>query len=236
MLVSDLIAQVRSELQEASPGYWSNDELLSWLNLAEADYINRTRLLEDKATMTTVAGRVDYPLPSNWMSTKMVWYHKPDEGGVDHQWMLMPTNLEKMAEETQDPLTTSTTKRDDPSAFWIWGKTLNLKPPPKDDGHTVTMLYESKPIPLTQLTDSLNVDDSLADGPRNYVLWHAWLKEGETDRAMQAKAEYESCVRDGLRYKKKQMGNLARSIDIRTSKPLQGTSRSVGSNPFYYNP
>jgi hypothetical protein len=204
-----------------------------WINLAENDYVNRTRLLEDKATMTTVAGQADYPLPPNWLATKMVWYHKP-EGGFDHQWMLMPTSLEKVSQETQDPLSVDAGHLDHPSAFWIWGKSIYLKAIPSESGHTITMFYDSKPIPLRTTADSLNVDETLADGPRSYVLWHAWNKEGELNRAMAAKNDYLGAVRDGMRFKKLQAGNLRRSLDIRCFRPLQGTSRTAGSNPFYY--
>jgi hypothetical protein len=191
--------------------------------------------LEDKATMQTVAGRADYPLPSNWLSTRMVFFHKP-ENGIDQQWQLFPTSLEKIAEETTNPLTTDTSVLDDPGSYWIWGRSLYLHPIPKDTGRTITMFYDSKPSPLPTVAASLNVDDSLADGPRNYVLWHAWSKEGETERAAQAKADYMSSVRDGMRFKKIQARNLIHALDIRSYRPLQGTSRSTGGNPFYYNP
>lgn len=235
MLGSELITQIRSELLESSASFWTDAELLTWINLAENDYVNRTRLLEDKATMQTVAGQMDYPLPSNWLSTKMMWYHKPDETGLDHQWQLFPTSLEKVGEETVDPLSTDTAHLDDPSAFWIWGRSIYLKAIPKTSGNTITMFYESKPIPLKTTSDSLNVDETLADGPRAYVLWRAWSKEGELDRAMAAKNDYFGAVRDGMRWKKKQAGNLIRSVDIRCYRPLQGSSRSTGASPFYYN-
>jgi hypothetical protein len=232
---SELITQVRAELLESSAAFWTDAELLMWINLAENDYVNRTRLLEDKATMQTVSGQPDYPLPSNWLSTKMVWYHKPDDAGIDHQWQLFPTSLEKVAEETVDPLSVDTGHLDDPSMFWIWGRSLYLKAVPKTAGNTITMFYESKPIPLRTVDDSLNVDETLADGPRAYVLWHAWAKENETERAAMAKQDYMNAVRDGMRWKKKQAGNLIRSLDIRSYRPLQGSSRSTGSNPFFYN-
>lgn len=234
MIASDLITTIRSDLLESTAAFWTDQELLTWINRAEADYVNRTRLLEDKADMQTVAGRPDYPLPSNWLSTKLVWFHKPDANGIDHQWELFPTSLQKVAQETSDPLSVDTQHQDDPSMYWLWAKSLYLKAIPKTDGSTITMFYESKPIPLKTVSDSINIDDSLADGIQNYVLWHAWMKEGELDRGLAAKQDYMTSVRDGMRWKKKQAGNLIRSLDIRSGLPLQGGGRSPNVSPFSY--
>lgn len=232
MLASELFTQVRAELLEASAAFWTDAELLMWLNSGEADYINRTRLLQDTATMQTVAGRADYPLPANWLATKMLWFHKPDSGGIDRQKPLNPTTLEKVSQEVKDPLTTDTSVLDDPTAYWIWGKSIYLRPIPKDSGRTITMFYDAKPIPLPASTSSLNVDDSLADGPKNYVLWRAWSKEGETARAALAKNDYFGNVRDGMRWKKLMAGNLVNALDVRSAYPLQGLPGSTASNPL----
>src|SRR6266404_6062497 len=104
MLASEVIAQVRSALVEPVQGFWTDVELLGWINRAERDFANRTHLFQDIATTSTVLAQSKYPLPANFLSVKALMYNNIGSAGLvaaTPNWIrLVPSNLEKFAQET----------------------------------------------------------------------------------------------------------------------------------------
>lgn len=225
MQAQELIDRVRQELVETVGSFWSDAELLTLLNKGERDFVNRTRILEDRATLDLVAGQSRYPLPANWLSARAVFYN--DKQGIatnpDRWRRLRPSNLEKRAQENQNFLSQNTEARGVPHTYWIWGREIIVEPVPQFSGTAdIVLFFKSKPIPITLATQQLNVDDSLSDGLEAYVLWKAWKKEKEPDLADEAREEYLGFVRQGLRYVKKQSGDQRFRLDIESAEPLAG--------------
>lgn len=229
MQAQELITRVRQELVETVGSFWSDAELLTLLNKAERDFVNRTRILEDRATLDIVAGQSRYPLPANWLSARAIFYN--DKQGVltntDRWRRLRPSNLEKRAQENQNFLSTAVEARGTPHTYWIWGREIIIEPIPQYSGSAdLVLFFKSKPILLTVATQQLNVDDSLSDGLESYVLWKAWKKEKEPDLADEAREEYLSFVRQGLRFVKKQSGDQRFRLDIESAEPLSGPAEA----------
>jgi hypothetical protein len=215
MLVSELITDVRFELQEPVPGFWTDPELLNQINRAQQDFVNRTRILESDATMDTEVGRSEYVLPADCLSTKAVFYNQDTPAvtpNVKGWRRLEASDLEHVAQRNQNFLSDNTSELDDPIYYYTWGRSLQLVPTPKEDGHQVKIYYKAKPADLLTVSDSLEIDDSLAPALRAYVLWKAWTKEKEMDLARQEEARYFQGVRDGLRWVKLQSGDRVNSI------------------------
>lgn len=226
MQAQELITRVRQELVETVGSFWSDAELLNLLVKGERDFVNRTRILEDRATLDVVAGQSRYPLPANWLSARAVFYNdkQGDSTRPDAWRRLHPSNLEKRAQENQNFLSTDPLKRSTPRTYWIWGREIIIEPVPLYSGTSdITLFFKSKPIPLTVATQQLNVDDSLSDGLEAYMLWKAWKKEKEPDLAAEAADEYRDWIRQGLRFVKKQSGDQRFRIDIESSDPISGT-------------
>lgn len=223
MLASEIINDVRRELVETVAAFWTDSELLALLNRAEKDFVNKTRMLEGKQTLSTVVGTMNYPLPSNWLSAKGVVYNNVSDG-VTSLVRLRPTNLEKMLQENPQFRDLSTTdKYGTPAKYFVWSRELWLDRAP-DQVTTVELWYKAKPIALTSSSQSINIDDSLSDALHYFMLWKAWSKEKEFDLAQQAEAEYLKFVGEGRRFVKKQSGDQAYQLDIESGMPFSGTS------------
>jgi hypothetical protein len=234
MQAQTLITDVRRELVEISASYWTDAELLRQLNRGELDYTNKTRILEDTAQLSLTQGRLDYPLPSNWLSARGVFYKVVDPVTGTFRWKrLYPTNLEKNSQQRPNFLHTGTDHQGVPNRYWIWGRSLWLdKSTDADNTTSLLLFFKSKPIPLTVATQEINLDDSLSEAITAYILWKAWSKEQEFDRADAQQLTYDRYVAEGRRWVKKQSGDQRNRIDIDSPMPFDGESGE--SNPLTY--
>lgn len=220
MTGADIITDVRSGLLEPVPGFWTDQELLTWINRAETDFVNRTRILEGKETLTTVPGQSEYPLPTNWMSSKGIFYNDQDTTTLENRWgPLEATSLEKMKQENPSFLDDSVSTRNKPRLYWIWEREVNLFPVP-DVSSQIKMFFKAKPTPLTSTSSSINIDDALAPALVEYVKWKAWEKEKELDLANSSRELYFEHVGQGLRWVKKQAGDQTHRFDLESPYPF----------------
>jgi hypothetical protein len=222
MLASEVISDVRLELLEPVAGFWSDAELLNWLNRAETDFANRVRGLEGKATLSTSAGQSTYPLPANWISAVAIFYNDVADDGTDDWKPLEPTDLQRLSRETPGFLSRTTSDQGTPTQYFIWDRELNLYQVPDTDGDAnVLMFFKAKPVALTATSQTINVDDTMAHALRHYILWKAWSKEKEFQLASDQQALYFQAVRDGLRSVKLQALNKRHQIDVQANIPFR---------------
>lgn len=225
MQAQTILTDVRRALLETSAQFWSDAELLRYLNRAELDYVNKTRLLEDTATLSLTQGRLDYPLPSNWLSAKAVFFKVENEDGTYRWKRLYPTNIEKNAQMAPNFMNTTTDNQGAPTRYWIWGRSLWLdRAPDATSDTTLLLFFKSKPIALTSATEQINLDDSLSEALTAYILDKAWSKEHEADRADEQKIIYDRYVAEGRKWAKKQSGDQRYRIDVDSPLPFDGSS------------
>lgn len=214
MLVSQILVDVRNQLKETAPAFWSNTELVRLINRGLSDYANRTRMSQDQAMLSLEIGRSQYPLPANWISARLVM-HKQIVDDVANYRRVYPTNLEKITQENPAFMDNTQTAR--PAQYFIWGSDIFVVPAPDVENVTdsdLILWYVAKPVVILNEDQDLGIDDSLADAITAFVLWKAWLKEEEQDRANEQKELYFDYVRQGLRFVKKKIGDERKMIDI----------------------
>lgn len=227
MIALDVITQVRSALVEPIPGFWTNTELLGWINRAERDFANRTHIFQDIATTSTVIAQSKYPLPANLLSVKALMYNNIGSAGLvaaTPNWVrLVPSNIEKFAQETPNFMSTTTDTLNYPRKYAIWQNELYLYPPPVVGGSSDLVLYFiAHPIAITDINAQLNLDDAFEDGIIAYVLSKAYQKENEIDKMKDQAAIYNDYVKLGLRTAKKQSGDQRYKLDISSPQPFEG--------------
>lgn len=234
MIAQTIITDARRELIEISASYWTDAEFLRHINRAELDFTNKTRILEDTAQLSLTQGRLDYPLPQNWVSAKAVFFKIVDPTSGTFRWKrLYPTNLEKNSQQRPNFLSTEVDNQGTPNRYWIWNRSLWLdRSPDATNATTLLLFYKSKPIALTLVTQSINLDDSLSEAITAYILWKAWAKEQEADNAAEQKLEYDRYVAEGRKWVKKQSGDQRNRIDIDSPIPFDGSSND--NNPLSY--
>lgn len=225
MQANEIITQVRLALVEPVAGFWTDTELLGWINRAESDFCNKTRMFDDDDTSSTQAGINEYPLPSNCLSVRAVMYNdKTDATQTDNWIRLSPSNLEKTLQQSPNFLATSSNTQGPPRQYMIWGRTLYLFPCPSSAAVTdnLKIFFKAKPTPLAAASEQLNVDDSLREAIISYVLWKAWEKEQELEKSETQRQIYEAYVKQGLRWQKKQSGDQRYRLDISSPTPFEG--------------
>jgi len=216
MLASEIITDVRRELLESNAGFWSDSELLRHLNRAQMDFVNRTRILEDQAFLSTTDNVRDYPLPDNWMSAKLVLFNSKKEADDDDSWIrLRPTSLEKMGQENPNFLNSPDNEESQPYQYFIWNKRIYLYPNPRAVvSGDLYLFYKSKPIQLTATTQSIEIDETLSEALTAYVLWKCWAKAKETALATEQKGIYAGYIGEGRRWAKRRSGDQRYKVDI----------------------
>jgi len=231
MLASEIISDVRNELLEPVAGFWTDAELLNWINRAEKDFANRVRGFEGVATLSTVQGQVNYPLPANWLSAVAMFIKKVNDD-LTVSWLpLTPTDLQEMSLYRPSFLNSTTNDQGTPARYFIWQNELYLDPIPDTTGDgNVKMFFKSKPVPLATTASSLNVDDTLADGVTAYVLKRAWKKEKEFELSAEQGQIYEQYVRLGLRSIKLRALNKINNIDLNSNRPFNRSDATSFAN------
>lgn len=71
---TDMIARVRSNLNESVASFWTDAELLGWMNSGVLDIAARTRALQTTENATIWEGVIEYPIASDYIGVFGVIY------------------------------------------------------------------------------------------------------------------------------------------------------------------
>jgi len=228
---AQLVSDCRSEVIEPNPAFFSTTRMLALVNLAQQEYVRKTRCLQSAAFTSTIAGQLTYPMPTDWLGSECIFWQ--DQTNVlSPIWRrLKPTTLEKMAQESPNFLSTDPNMLGKPSKYFIIGSTLYIYPKPQLSGSAdLYMYYQAREIPLTDLSQNLSVDDSLAPGLRAYILWKMWKQDQEDSLAEEQHQLFKEEVGWGIKWKNQRILDLKRKIDIESYMPF-----SIGGNNYSAN-
>lgn len=236
MTGNDIVDDLRGEITEPSPTFFSNDRMLLLINQAQNDYVRRTRILQSFATTSTVQGQSSYPMPTDWLGAEKIFYNRP-QNGIDSWRPLLSTNIEKMAQESPNFLSGASNAQGAPKKQYVIGKTLFIFPNPDTSGmNDLFMFYESKPIELVTLNDSLSIDDSLYPGIRAYILEKLWRQDNEDAKADRQELKYKEEIGNGFKWKNKRILDGKWKIDIESFMPFTYNSYGTGAGTGQINP
>lgn len=235
MQISEIIADVRSELVEANAGFWTDTELLALANRAEKDFAQKTRCVEGKAYLSTVQGQQDYLLPNNFLSAIEGFFNTPNTTtGVPVWQHLTIVSLDKESQLNQNFASSDPSLQGAPTRCFIWTRSLYFDPTPNVTASSnVLLFFKAKPIKMASTSSSINIDDSLSEAIHEFVMWKALKKDQEYSAAAEHENAYKEMIRQGLRWVKLQdLGNRKR-LDLES--PIGFGASSSGFNPFTPN-
>jgi len=227
---NDLVNDVRAEVLEPSPAFFSSTRMLALINLAQKEYVRKTRCLQNFAWTSTVQGIGIYPMPSDWLGSECIFWQ--DNSGGQPIWRrLRPTTLEKMAQESPNFLSTDSTMLGKPNKYFIIGTNLYIYPKPEVSGsNDIFMYYQSREIPLQALSDPLTIDDSLTPGLRAYILWKMWKQDQEDSLAEEQHQLFKEELGDGIKWRNQRILDLKRKIDIESYQPFTNAGNNFSAN------
>jgi hypothetical protein len=104
--------------------------MLYLINLAQREYVRKTRVLQSFAFTSSIQGQADYPMPTDWLGSEKVFYNMTTDGTTPNWHPLEPTNLEKLGQENPNFLSSATDMQGTPKYYYVIGSTLYLYPRP----------------------------------------------------------------------------------------------------------
>ena len=236
-LAQDIVNDCRASVLEPHPAFFSSQRMLYLINEGEKDMTDRVRgLLESNAYLSTLEGESTYDMPPNWLASEQILINLP-ENNQDNWRYLLPTNIEKMAQESPNYLSRSTQAWGQPYKYFIQGRQLTIFPTPNvTASNNVYMFFQSKPIPLAALNEQLNIDDTLSGVLVAYVLWRLWDQDNETDKASRWRSVYEDGIKRANSLQDKKQRNKRDRVDIISPIPFNyggnGFGSTQGFNPL----
>jgi hypothetical protein len=234
---NDIVNDVRAEITEPSPTFFSNTRMLYLINLAQREYVRLTRVLQSFAFTSSIQGQADYPMPTDWLGSEMVFYNMTTDGSTPNWKPLSPTNLTKLGQENPNFLSTASDMQGTPKYYYVIGSTLYIYPRPAiavQNG--IFMFYESKAPTMSSLTDTLSIDDSLYPGVRAYVLSKLWKQDNEKENAAEEMENFKVELGYGRKWRNKRMLDGKWKMDIEShigySYGGGGYNGAAGINPL----
>jgi hypothetical protein len=185
--LTELIADVRSHLDETTAAQWSDAEITRWLNEGQQDIARRAEVLQ---TTQSVAGVIDtqqysFTDPNIVRIYRVEW--RPDAGGV---YPLEYRDFHNMDSVWWSQQITGSGR---PALFTLWGYPPNLQltvyPKPGEDGDFKVFYYK--------MPTAMSVGADTADVPNGWedllVLYceTVCLRKDADPRWQEAKAIYE---------------------------------------------
>ena len=229
----DLVNDARGEVIEPNPAFFSNPRMLALVNLAQKEYVRKTRCLQNFAFTNTVQGIGVYPMPSDWLGSEVIFWQDQTNPTSPIWRRLRPTSMEKIAQESPNFMSSDPTTFSKPLKYWIVGTNLYIYPKPMSTGNAdIFMYYQSREIVLTDLSQPLSVDDSLSPGLRAYILWKMWAQDQEPDLAKEQKDIFKEEIGWGIKWRNQRILDLKRKIDIESYQPFSNTdtTRSIAGS------
>jgi hypothetical protein len=227
----NLVDDCRAEVIEPSPTFFSTARMLALVNLAQKEYVRKTRCLQNFAFTSTIQGINAYPMPTDWLGSECIFWQDTTSASTPLWRRLKPTTLEKMAQETPNFLSNDPLQQGKPVKYFIIGSTLYLFPKPQSSGtNDIYMYYQSREIPLQTLSDQLSIDDSLTPGLRAYVLWKMWKQDEEDQLANEQRDLFKEEIGWGIKWRNQRTLDLKRKIDIESYQPFTNSGNYMTAN------
>lgn len=185
--LSQLIADVRSHLDEATAAQWSDAEITRWLNEGQRDVARRTEVLQATATIPVTAGQQNYVAPADMLRIHRVEHTNTGDPTI---WALEYRDWHAMDQVwwSQQAVTQAR-----PVWYTLWGFPPNvnivLYPKPHTNG-SLKVFYYKLPADLVNPTDTTQLPNGWDD---LLVLWceHVALRKDADPRWTEAKQLYE---------------------------------------------
>lgn len=136
------ITKARYYLNEATASFWSDAELLQWLNDGQIDIVARTHCLEGTETETIVTGTNQYAISTSYITVKGVIYNSVQS--------LRKGSIEHMGD---------TTDVGEPAYYFTWDNNLMVYPSPDSgvSGYSLVTYLVEKPTPLASTASTVAI-------------------------------------------------------------------------------
>lgn len=206
MVTSDIIQDVRDQLDQPTSTYLTDAMILRWINEAQRIIARKTRCIQDSTTLTTVASQAAYTLDDVVQVEAIYW---DDTGDKLQELSWASVNLHGLGD---------TTDTGTPEFWGRWndGSTgkVYLFPTPSGDGDTLTVYYCRLPAALTNAAlEEPEIPEDAQAALTVYAQYKYKWMEGEYPEANHILAVWDDMVR-WFKYDTYTEGSEAQSINV----------------------
>lgn len=176
------LTMARERLDETTARYWTDAELRRWINEAARDIARRTETIQDRDTVSVLAGTQEYTLADDILRVHRVEFVGTGDTAVHPMEYMDFNNMDQLwvTRKAQD--------RGTPRVFSLYGFVPNLKIilyPISDRSGTLTVYSFRLPAELatdgSAASSTVEIPEGWEDLVIEYVLYQGQLKDGNQD-------------------------------------------------------
>lgn len=182
---ANIISNVRYYLNESTASYWSDAELLVWINDGQMDIAARTQCLESTISVTLSAGVLEYSLNTTYIAVTAVQYSPSNSSGEN------PNIMGLLRGHPRHVGKTGVEDRYQPMYWYDWDGYLGVYPMLSSaTGVALTVFVVDDPTDLTLTSNTLSIPSMFEVALVKYVAAQAFYKAGQFGKAGRFMAEY----------------------------------------------
>jgi hypothetical protein len=176
----DIIDRVRRDLNETTAGFWTDTELIQWIDEAVREVVYRTRCLESGVSnIIVIEDTRSYSITSSFLDIEKVEYDMGLSDSTVHKTQIydldrVPFSNLRYGHEKE---------RGDPKVFSVWADTLYIWPIPRSDQSGNTLYLYQVPLPsgVTNSSSQIETPSYFDIAILHYVKGRALLKDGQDE-------------------------------------------------------
>lgn len=182
-LASTIVTNARSYLNESSASYWSDAELLVWINDGILDLATRSKCLDRTENITLITGQLEYTLSNSYIGITSAIYND----GSSY------TGLTRI--DIKEVSHTVDSEETEPVCWYEWNGKIGIIPLASSDvnGDTITVYLVERPVTVA-LDESITIPAYFDHILTQYVVARALYKEGKIVRGGQLMAEVHESI------------------------------------------
>ncbi len=173
---STIITRARLYLDEPTGIYWTDDELLVWLNTGTMNIFARGKVLECSESVDLSMGTVEYTLSENYIDITEVVY------------VSASSTLKGLIRSVPSSVGHATAVGE-PSYFYKIGNKLGVFPATTTASKTATVYYLARPAAIA-IDDNVLVPAHYENALSLYIAARAWIKMGQYSKVDKLTTEY----------------------------------------------
>ena len=173
MTPSEVLTDIRNQINEQSAGFYSDEEIYAYMWNGEKILAETTGCAETTdSTLTTVAAQREYTIPSTVATLLRVEYDSYKLKKIDL------TQLDQIEGKTYGGITTS----GDPVYYYEFGNKIGLSSIPTA-AKTLKLWVIAIPTKLTSTSTAFTIPNRYGDYLTDYCLFRMWAKDQQNDMA-----------------------------------------------------
>lgn len=166
MNVSEVAIRVKRQFGDESSVQVTDEDIIRWINDAQNDIGQAQEILETTAISTSVANQETYPIPSDIINLRSVYYNGFKVRVVSLQEY--DTYVSQWQEDPNNPQTGT------PDIFYSWATEIRLFPVPESSGQQIKLYYSQFPPPVVNMGDALSIPIKYHNRVVEYCLQQAY--------------------------------------------------------------